>query len=460
MTWHATGKSTENDKMQHHVDGKAWKNFYTRYPNFVAEPSDIRLGLATDGFNPFGNLSVETIDAATSERHMARQCTQPKRPRNAAWFKNKAMLAEAHEFGQILDEEKLAFLADPGIPDGQAAQKTIPNNAALKTEDLDAYDSDCDDVSNAKVVLMANLSNYGYDVISEVPHSESYHNAMDNQSVHEMQNFEQTLAANFLVNEITSGSNIIPYSQYLQETQQEKANQEKNNESLTVELARYKERVKTFKQRLNIDLSTREKIIDSQIDEMIKEKLTLKQQIESLEQKLSNQIKERESLLQTFTVFKNESKEKESKYIDKEIDLEKKIKELDNIVYKVGQSAQTKAQRIKPTLYDGSVISSQHAVIPVIDNEETLILEEVSRSKMLAKQNDPVSKEKKINTTPINYVELNQLSEDFGKCFVPQQELSADSKNNYDFVLALNNNYLDQIVPNNSHFYFFSSYRT
>ncbi|GJZ80061.1 hypothetical protein Tco_0644898 [Tanacetum coccineum] len=35
-----------------------------------------------------------------------------------------------------------------------------------------------------------------------------------------------------------------------------------------------------------------------------------------------------------------------------------------------------KAQRIKPILYDGSVISSQHAVIPVIDDEETLILEE------------------------------------------------------------------------------------
>ncbi|GKF84637.1 hypothetical protein Tco_0249535 [Tanacetum coccineum] len=51
---------------------------------------------------------------------------------------------------------------------GQADQTTIPNNDAFQTEDLDAYDSDCDDVSNAKAVLMANLSNYGYDVISEI----------------------------------------------------------------------------------------------------------------------------------------------------------------------------------------------------------------------------------------------------------------------------------------------------
>ncbi|GJX03262.1 hypothetical protein Tco_0189178 [Tanacetum coccineum] len=134
--------------------------------------------------------------------------------------REKTMLAKVLESGQILDEEQLAFLADPDILDGQAAQTTIPNNATFQTEDLDAYESDCDDISNAKAVLMANLSNYGSDVISEVPHSESYHNDIDNQSVHAMQDFEQTPVVDFLYNEITSDSNIISYSQYLQETQQ------------------------------------------------------------------------------------------------------------------------------------------------------------------------------------------------------------------------------------------------
>ncbi|GKA64492.1 hypothetical protein Tco_0764199, partial [Tanacetum coccineum] len=72
---------------------------------------------------------------------------------------------------QILDEEKLAFLADPGVPDGQAVQTIIPNNAAFQTEDLDTYDSDYDDISNEKAVLMENVSNYGSDIISEVAHS-------------------------------------------------------------------------------------------------------------------------------------------------------------------------------------------------------------------------------------------------------------------------------------------------
>ncbi|GKA18421.1 hypothetical protein Tco_0698336 [Tanacetum coccineum] len=51
------------------------------------------------------------------EGRMGRQCTQPKRPRNASWFKEKAMLAEAQESGQVLDGEQLAFLADLEITD-------------------------------------------------------------------------------------------------------------------------------------------------------------------------------------------------------------------------------------------------------------------------------------------------------------------------------------------------------
>ncbi|GJV92863.1 hypothetical protein Tco_1540676 [Tanacetum coccineum] len=50
---------------------------------------------------------------------------------NNARGQDKAMLAQAQESGQKLDEEQLEFRADPSIPDGQAAQITIPNNAAF-----------------------------------------------------------------------------------------------------------------------------------------------------------------------------------------------------------------------------------------------------------------------------------------------------------------------------------------
>nr|GEW83013.1 uncharacterized mitochondrial protein AtMg00810-like [Tanacetum cinerariifolium] len=110
---------------------------------------------------------------------------------NVTTVKDKAMLDEAQEARQILDEEKLVFLIDRGVLDGQAVQTIIPNNAAFQTEDLDTYDSDCDDILNAKAVLMANISNYGSDVISWVPHSETYLNDMENQSVLEIQDFKQ-----------------------------------------------------------------------------------------------------------------------------------------------------------------------------------------------------------------------------------------------------------------------------
>ncbi|GJW54876.1 hypothetical protein Tco_0098961 [Tanacetum coccineum] len=60
---------------------------------------------------------------------------------------------------------------------------------------------DCDDLSNVQAILMDNISNYGSDIISE--------------------DFEQTPVMDFTDNEISSDSNIISYSQYLQETQQE-----------------------------------------------------------------------------------------------------------------------------------------------------------------------------------------------------------------------------------------------
>ncbi|GJW14828.1 hypothetical protein Tco_0018961 [Tanacetum coccineum] len=110
-------------------------------------------------------------------------------------------------------------IAYPGIPAGQA-QTIIPHNAAFQTKDLNTYDSDCDDLSTTQAVLMANISNYGFDIISEVPNSETYLNDMDNQSVHALQDFEQSPVMDFTDNEISSDSNIIPYSQYFQETQQ------------------------------------------------------------------------------------------------------------------------------------------------------------------------------------------------------------------------------------------------
>ncbi|GJX63688.1 hypothetical protein Tco_0296588 [Tanacetum coccineum] len=73
------------------------------------------------------------------------------------------------------------------------------------------------------------------------------------------------------------------------------------------------------------------------MDDMIRMKNTkfvaFEMEIDTLKQTLSKHVKEKESLLTTLNGFKTEFKERESKSIDKEIVLEKKNKELENIIY-------------------------------------------------------------------------------------------------------------------------------
>nr|GEZ75803.1 hypothetical protein [Tanacetum cinerariifolium] len=69
--------------------------------------------------------------------------------------------------GQVLQEEELEFLADPGTTKSSSNQTIITTNAAYQADDLDAYDSDCDELNSSKIALMANLSHYGYDNLAE-----------------------------------------------------------------------------------------------------------------------------------------------------------------------------------------------------------------------------------------------------------------------------------------------------
>ncbi|GJR38485.1 RNA-directed DNA polymerase, eukaryota [Tanacetum coccineum] len=73
---------------------------------------------------------------------------------------------------------------------------------------------------------------------------------------------------------------------------------------------------------------------------------------------------------------------------------------------------------------DSNISSLILSAITIPDSEETLMLAEESHSKMHLKQQDPMMLEKKVNTTPVDYAALNQLSQDFEKRFVPQTELS------------------------------------
>ncbi|GJY68373.1 retrovirus-related pol polyprotein from transposon TNT 1-94 [Tanacetum coccineum] len=327
------------------------------------------------------------------------------------------LLAQALEAGVILDEEQLAFFTDTRHRvDSGADTHTLPTTAIFQTDDLDAFDSDCDEAPSASAVLMAKLSAYDSDVLSEVPNYNTYQdNNLINQSFQEMQYYEQPIFVDDSNIDITSGSNIISYDQYINE-----------NESEVVQ-----------------DTTSSEQQ-DSMIMSVIEE--------------MSNQVakcnaanqENKTNLSTTVEVLKRETKEKQDKYIDEIVDLEKKKKSLKNIVYKQGQTVQmmhmltkpqvlydenhktalgyqnplylTQAQRKKPVLYCGHTLVKKQDALSVFDSEETLDLAEATRLKMNKKQNDPIVKEKRVNIKPIDYSSLNELN----KHFVPQKQISAE----------------------------------
>ncbi|GJT21411.1 hypothetical protein Tco_0891348 [Tanacetum coccineum] len=167
------------------------------------------------------NKAMEFLSAMFTPRYPStnNQLRSSSNPRNQATVQDgrvtvkqrllSARIVKAE--GKEMDEEQLAFLVYLGVADGQVAQ-TITHNASFQADDLDVYDSDYDDICTAKVVLMINLLSCDSDFLFEVPYSDTFQNDMMNQGVQELQYSEQTPFVDYQDNEITSDSNIIPYS--------------------------------------------------------------------------------------------------------------------------------------------------------------------------------------------------------------------------------------------------------
>nr|GFA19412.1 hypothetical protein [Tanacetum cinerariifolium] len=254
---------------------------------------------------------------------MSKQCTKPKRKLDAEWFKDKVVLVQAHANGQVLQEEELEFLADPGTAESSSNQNVITKNAGYQADDSDAYDSDCDEINSAKIALMVNLSHYGSDNLAKV----NNHDNRTNHFPQEMQvplTSEQSTILTQSNTKITSDSNIISYSQYMNESQYNtiqnstlpvlqddlilsvieqlktqvvkctKINQDNKqvNELLTAELERYRNQERVLNEQKHDDKAS------TSYEPSL--------EIESLKHTLSEHLKEKEYLEQKITILKND----------------------------------------------------------------------------------------------------------------------------------------------------------
>jgi hypothetical protein len=58
VQWHKVKRQPVDNELSHPADGKAWKDFDNKHKSFATGARNIRLGIATDGFNLFGNMST------------------------------------------------------------------------------------------------------------------------------------------------------------------------------------------------------------------------------------------------------------------------------------------------------------------------------------------------------------------------------------------------------------------
>ncbi|GJX23092.1 integrase, catalytic region, zinc finger, CCHC-type containing protein [Tanacetum coccineum] len=178
-------------------------------------------GASSFGTKSTGQRVVKCFNCQ-GEGHMAKQCPKPKRKKDASWFQEKVFSRE-HK--------------------GPVTQYVITQNTAYQDDDLDAYDSD---FNNVKLSLISDK---------------------------------------------TSDRNIFPYSQFIKSKEIAMNLDNKSvNDTLTADLGRYKEQVKVLKEGQNVDLKSNDIILDSSAQSV---------EIDHLKQTLSEHLKEKESLMQT-----------------------------------------------------------------------------------------------------------------------------------------------------------------
>nr|GEW03763.1 hypothetical protein [Tanacetum cinerariifolium] len=378
-----------------------------------------------------GQARVVKCYNCQGEGHMAKQCTHLKRPRNGAWYKEKAIL-------RIL-----------------------------------IHDSDCDDLSNAQAVLMANISNYSSDFILE-----------------KAQRMKPTLYDGIIIFEKHVAIPMIDDEETLileEESRSKMSEKEKDPEAAKQNIS-HKPIDYEKLNRLTDDLGKRftpQQELSAEQDFWLRiSNPTIESSSPSIRVEVPSELPKKRTTPNALTIgrqgqnysgttYKGNATSSRGNttsgqarvvkcyncqgeghmakqcthlkrprngawYKEKAI-LRILIHDSDcddlsnaqavlmaNISNYSSDFILEKAQRMKPTLYDGIIIFEKHVAIPMIDDEETLILEEESRSKMSEKEKDPEAAKQNISHKPIDYEKLNRLTDDLGKRFTPQQELSAE----------------------------------
>nr|GFB13325.1 hypothetical protein [Tanacetum cinerariifolium] len=349
-------------------------------------------------------------------RHVARECQKPKRAKDAAYHREK-MLLYAVESGPIFDkepEQKVqtddhynVFAIDCQHPkQSESVHNTYlieqdAQNVLIESEDMN-YDSEQID-PNEEDADLAEERELLASLIAKLK-----------CEIDERKNRNILLETSNKVLVEKLKSKIADFKN------KNKSLTEANNKLTEVNnhlYADYKKSKAKLQRRNSIEYATEMELECAKVRELKKKLSAHQDNISILKQQKDAQIK----------LYKT----REDKDIEKVIDLENKVKVLDNIVYKTGQSVQMmnmlnnkcrtsfakpeylkKAKQANPRLYDIGCYNDNIALMLTPDSDEVIRLEKESRSKL----SDLVR--------PFDYAKLNSLYD----LFVPQREKSSEQR--------------------------------
>nr|GEY23823.1 hypothetical protein [Tanacetum cinerariifolium] len=289
----------------------------------------------------------------------------------------------------------------------------------FQADDYDVFDSDMDEAPTAQTIFMANLStadlitdearpSYVSDILFEVHDHDHYQDAAC--AHHEEHVMHDSVQPDHVVDShvvYTSDSNMISYDQYAKDNEvpvvhsdvssvpndsfmmiyndmcephpQSVSNPLRNTvvkNSLTAELATYKEQVELYERWAKFELTEQELKINEKLrlvisDHNFKEE-TLKKELHSIKLQLASTINHYKSIVEEVTPKPH-------------------YNELNRVAtgYK-NPLCLTHAKQVQPALYNGhGIIKDNHTPAIVHNTEDTLEIAEITKKKMNDKMNDP-----------------------------------------------------------------------
>nr|GEU46662.1 hypothetical protein [Tanacetum cinerariifolium] len=332
--------------------------------------------------------------------HIVRNCTQPKRPQNSEYYKDKMLLMQVQENEVALDAEKLLFLEggqDNNFDDDVDEQPEAPTAQTMFMANLSSADPVTDEARPS----------YDSDILSEVQDHDHYQDVVC--AHHEEHTMHDSVQLNHVVDshaDYTSDSNMILYDQHVKDNEvpvvhsnvssvpndalmmiyndmcephaQSVCNPSRNTvvkNPLAADLAIYKEQVELYERRAKFELTEREQKINEQLRLVISDcnfkEETLKKELHSIKLQLASTINHNKSM---------------------------------------------------PALYNGhEIIKDNHAPAIVHNTKDTLKIAKITRKKMNDKMKDPECVTRKVKIAPHDYSKENFLA-----TFTPQKQLTPE----------------------------------